>query len=175
AEMKRRMWDELLTAALIGLACIVGLGFALHVELTTRGRHLARALEQALAGQQPRVSPELDEFSDALQTAGRAGLELSRARSQSAEERERLVTLGKVINVGVLLLGAHGELEFASARARELLGCASQVELEAALSRLAPELEEAGARALATKPERGRLDVLSGSAPARPPLADSSL
>lgn len=166
SEMNRRMWDELLTAALIGLACIVGLGFALHVELTTRGRNLARALEQALAGQEPRVSPELDEFSAALETAGRAGLELSRARSQSAEERERLATLGKVINVGVLLLGSRGELEFASARARELLGCASPAELEAALARLAPELEEVGRRAEASKPDGVRLDVLSGSAPA---------
>src|SRR5262249_56426839 len=166
AEMKRRMWDELLTAALIGLACIVGLGFALHVELTTRGRHLARALEQALAGQQPRMSPELDEFSAALQTAGRAGLELSRARSQSAEERERLVTLGKVINVGVLLLGPHGELEFASARARELLGCASQAELEAALARLKPELEEAGRRPQAPQPHRLPPPLLSPPPPA---------
>ena len=166
SDMNRRMWDELLTAALIGLACIVGLGFALHVELTTRGRHLARALEQALAGQQPRMSPELDEFSAALQMAGRAGLELSRARSQSAEERERLATLGKVINVGVLLLGPHGELEFASARARELPGRLSGRAGSRPVARLAPELDQAGRHAQATQPEGVRLDVLSGSAPA---------
>src|SRR5438105_1918932 len=158
-EMNRRMWEELLTSALIGLACIVGLGFALHVELTTRGRNLARALEQAMAGQNPRIGPELDEFSAAIETAGRAGLELHRARSRSAEERERFATLGKVLNVGLLLLGPRGELEFASARARELFGCPSQAEPQEVLSRLAPRLDQAAQRARTADPEGVRLDV----------------
>lgn len=165
-DMNRRMWNELLTAALIGLACIVGLGFALHIELTTRGRNLARALEEALAGQRPRIGPELDEFSAAIETAGRAGLELHRARSQSAEERERFATLGKVLNVGVLLLGPSGELEFASARARELFGCETQAELEQALARLAPQLDQETPRAKTANPAGVRIDVAAGGAPA---------
>jgi signal transduction histidine kinase len=165
-DMNRRMWNELLTAALIGLACIVGLGFALHVELTTRGRNLARALEEAIAGGNPRVDPELDEFSAAIATAGRAGLELNRARSQSAEERERFVTLGKVLNVGVILLSAHGELEFASARARELFGCATQAELQGMLARWAPQIDEEAQRAKSANSEGVRLDILAPGAPA---------
>lgn len=164
-DVNRHMWDELLTAALVGLACIVGLGFALHVELTTRGRNLARALEEAIAGQKPRVGPELDEFSAAIETAGRAGQELTRARSQSAEERERFATLGKVLNVGVLLLGQGGKLEFASARARELFGCRSQAELEQALARLAPEIDRQTQPAKTANPRGVRMDVEAAGAP----------
>jgi signal transduction histidine kinase len=114
---------ELLAAASLGLACSVGLGFALHAERT-------------------------------------------RARSQRAEERERWATLGQVIDVGVLLFGPRRELRFASGRAHELLGCASHAELEAVLSRLKPELDEAARRAQRAQPDGVQLDVLSGSATA---------
>src|SRR5262249_30555735 len=95
-EMNQRMWNSLFSAALIGLLCITGLGFALHFQLAHRGRTLTRTLEAALRGESPRIEPQLDEFSQAIETAGRAGMEIHRAQSRSEEARGRFVTLGQV-------------------------------------------------------------------------------
>ncbi len=154
-EMNRRVWDGLFFAAILGLVCITGLGFALHVQLSRRGRTLARTLEAAIRGETPRVAPELDEFSQAIEAAGRVGLEISRARSRSAEERGRFATLGQILNVGVLLLDAEGQLEFASRRARELFGCGSDEDLARVLEAMRPSL----ARGLQSPPPAGREGV----------------
>jgi signal transduction histidine kinase len=157
-EMNRRMWEGLFIAALLGLVCITGLGFALHVQFSRRGRTLASTLEAALRGENPRVSPEIDEFSPAIEAAGRVGQEIRRERRESVEARGRFATLGQILNVGVLLLDADGGLEFASRRARELFGAASDEELARTLTDLAPAL----ARGLRTPPagrEGARIDV----------------
>jgi len=154
-EMNRRMWEGLFTAALIGLVCITGLGFALHVQFSRRGRTLASTLEAALRGENPRVAPEIDEFSPAIEVAGRAGQEIRRERRESIEARGRFATLGQILNVGVLLLDAEGGLEFASRRARELFGAASDEDLAQALTDLAPAL----ARGLRAPPPAGREGV----------------
>src|SRR5262245_51044595 len=157
-EMNRRMWEGLFIAALLGLVCITGLGFALHVQFSRRGRTLASTLEAALRGENPRVSEEIDEFSPAIEAAGRVGQEIRRERRESVEARGRFATLGQILNVGVLLLDADGGLEFASRRARELFGAASDEELATTLEDLAPAL----ARGLRTPPpgrEGARIDV----------------
>jgi len=151
-EMNRRMWEGLGTAALLGLVCITGLGFALHVQFSRRGRTLASTLEAALRGETPRVSREIDEFSPAIEAAGRVGQEIRRERRQSVEARGRFATLGQILNVGVLLLEAEGRLEFANGRARELFGCTSDEELARVLDDMAPAL----ARGLRTPPPAGR-------------------
>src|SRR5262249_6883220 len=97
AEMNRRMWNWLFSAALVGLLCITALGFSLHFQLGRRGRTLARTLEAAFRGESPRVDPDSDEFSQAIATAEHAGLEFHRVRSRSAEEHGRFVTLGQVL------------------------------------------------------------------------------
>jgi signal transduction histidine kinase len=165
AEMNRRMWNSLFSYALVGLVCITGLGFALHFQLARRGRTLARTLEAALRGESPRVAPEIDEFSQAIATAGRAGVEIDRAQRLRAAEHGRFVTLGHVLNVGVLLVDPQGQVEFASTRARELFGCGTQEALAAAFSALRPELEK-GIRHSAPYGREGmRIDL---EPPARP-------
>jgi len=151
-EMNRRMWEGLFTAALIGLVCITGLGFALHIQFSRRGRTLASTLEAALRGENPRVAPEIDEFSPAIEAAGRVGQEIRRERKESDEARGRFATLGQILNVGVLLLDAEGGLEFASRRARELFGAASDEGLARTVSDLSPAL----ARGLRTPQPAGR-------------------
>lgn len=141
-EMNRRMWDRLLFAAILGLLCITGLGFALHVQLTRRGRTLARTIEAAIRGESPRIDPELNEFAQAIETAGRVGLEITRARGRGADERGGFVTLGEILNVGVLLLDGDGRLEFASRRARELFGVDGDAELARVLDGMRPTLEK---------------------------------
>ena len=157
-EMNRRMWNSLFLAALIGLLVITGLGFALHFQLARRGRTLARTLEAALRGESPRADPEVDEFSQAIAAAGRAGLEIHRAKSQSAEERGRLVTLGQVLNIGVVLMDADGRLEFASQRARQLFGCDGDDALAEALAKLGPSLEKGIRHSAPTGREGARID-----------------
>jgi len=158
-EMNRRMWDRLLFAAILGLLCITGLGFALHVQLSRRGRTLARTIEAAIRGESPRIGPELDEFSQAIETAGRVGLEISRASGRGAEERGRFVTPGQIMNVGVLLLGPEGRLEFANRRARELFGAGGDEELARALETLRPALEKGLRQPSPTGSDAARVDV----------------
>jgi len=159
-EMNRRMWDSLFIAAILGLLCVTGLGFALHVQLSRRGRTLARTIEAAIRGETPRAAPETDEFSAAVEAAGRAGREISRARADRVEERGRFATLGKILNVGVLLLDADDRLEFASRRARELFGCGSDDELGRVLVAMAPALAK-GLRSPASRGHEGaRIDVV---------------
>ena len=157
-EMNRRLWDRLFFAAFVGLLCITGLGFALHVQLSRRGRTLARTIEAAIRGESPRITAELDEFSQAIETAGRVGLEISRARNRGAEERGRFVTLGQILNVGVMLLDAEGRLEFASRRARELFGAATDEDLARMLEAMRPALEK-GIRQFPTGGDATRVDV----------------
>jgi signal transduction histidine kinase/uncharacterized membrane protein affecting hemolysin expression len=152
AEMNQRMWAQLGLSALLGLLCITGLSFALHVQLTQRGKTLARTLEAAIRGETPRISAELDEFSQAIETAGRAGRELHQALSRSAEEHGRFVALGQAVNVGVLLMDPTGRFEYASRRARELFGCDSDEDLTRIMEEIRPALE----RGLSKRPLSGR-------------------
>jgi signal transduction histidine kinase len=158
-EMNRRMWDRLLFAAILGLLCITGLGFALHVQLTRRGRTLARTIEAAIRGESPRIDPELNEFAQAIETAGRVGLEITRARGRGADEKNGFVTLGEILNVGVLLLDGDGRLEFASRRARELFGAASEDELARVIDGMRPTLEKGLAQPSPVGGEAVRVDV----------------
>lgn len=162
-EMNRRMWDRLLFAAILGLLCITGLGFALHVQLTRRGRTLARTIEAAIRGESPRIAPELNEFAQAIETAGRVGLEITKSRGRGADERGGFVTLGEILNVGVLVLDGDGRLEFASRRARELFGAAGDDELARVLEGMRPTLEKSLEKSLArpspTGGEATRVDV----------------
>ncbi len=157
--MNRQMWDRLLFAAILGLLCITGLGFALHVQLTRRGRTLARTIEAAIRGESPRITPELNEFSQAIETAGRVGLEITRARGRGADERGGFVTLGQILNVGVLVLGPGGRLEFASLRARELFGAGSDEELARVLEGMRAALEKGLAHPATVGGEAARVDV----------------
>ena len=163
AEMNQRMWAQLGFAALLGLLCITGLGFALHVQLTQRGKTLARTLEAAIRGESPRISGELDEFSQAIEAAGQAGRELSQARSRSAEEHGRFVALGQAVNVGVLLLDPAGRFEFASRRARELFACTSDEDLHRIMEEIRPALERALSKRPLSSREGLRIDVAPSS------------
>jgi signal transduction histidine kinase len=156
-EMNRRMWDRLFFAAFVGLLCITGLGFALHFQLSRRGRTLARTIEAAIRGESPSIRPELDEFSQAIETAGRVGLEISRG-NRGTEERGRFVTLGQILNVGVMLLDAEGRLEFASRRARELFGAATDEDLARMLEAMRAALETGVGRPPAGR-DATRVDV----------------
>lgn len=158
-EMNRKMWNGLLFAATLGVACITGLGFLLHVQLTNRGKTLARTIEAALRGETPRIGPELDEFTQAIETAGRAAREFHRARGRGADEQGRRGILGQLLNTGVLLLDSEGRPTFASRRALDLFGDAGLEDLARTLTALRPDLDRAACDRPSAEREEIRVDV----------------
>jgi len=119
---RRASWFGAAALGVIGL-----LGFLLHLQLAERGRRLRRALDAALAGEEMAVSkarrrPGADPFAEALAAAGRVGRELRDVRRRTERVEHRLAQLGEILDVGVALLGADRGVDFASERARELLG-----------------------------------------------------
>jgi signal transduction histidine kinase len=121
ATMFRRARHEVLAAAMIGVACIVALGSALHVQLSRRGAALARTVEATVRGETVPALGRRDEFSDVIEAAGRLGRELSETRERGSQAQRRMNALANFMDVGVLLLGPDRRLEFANATARELL------------------------------------------------------
>jgi signal transduction histidine kinase len=116
--------------ALAALALVGGLGLALYVLLVRRGREVTERLQGALAGQEvpaPRVG---DDFTTALKAADRVARELNLERERGAQARQRLHTLSRLMDVGVLLVNPSRQLEFANPRACELLGAADPAELQ---------------------------------------------
>ena len=121
AAMFRRARHQILAAAMIGVACIVAVGLALHVQLSRRGAALARTLEATARGETVPALARHDEFSEVIEAAGRVGKELSETRERSSQAQRRMNVLANFMDVGVLLLGPDRTLEFANATARDLL------------------------------------------------------
>jgi signal transduction histidine kinase len=120
-----------LGAGALGTVVLVGgLGLALYLMLVRRGRAVTDLLQRALAGQDllgPRVKGG---FAAALEAADRVGQELNLERDRGAQARQRLHTLSRLIDVGVLLVDPTRQLDFANPRACELLGSADPAELK---------------------------------------------
>ena len=115
--------------ALGAVALIGGLGLALYLLLVRRGREVTALLQGALAGTQAPAPRVKDDFAAAFEAADRVGQELNLERERGAQVRQRLHTLSRLMDVGVLLVHPSRQLEFASSRACELLGCADPAEL----------------------------------------------
>jgi signal transduction histidine kinase len=119
---------NLALVALAGFVCVVGAGVLLHVQLSRRSQALARDLAGAMRGEvgAPRYR---DEFSPALAVARQVGRELNAARGELQQEQQRMVSLLKALDIGVLVLEPDLDLAFANANAAELVGCAGADDL----------------------------------------------
>ena len=164
ARSQRRIWQ----AALAGLVVIAGLGIGLHLLLARRSADVVTILEGALAGRVPVVPRPGDEFATVYEAAGRVSRELLTERERGSQARHRLSALSLVMDVGVVLIARGRELEFANARACELLG---QPDFES-LVRSWPEtrrlLEQPLAEAERKKPPvRADVEVANGGNPRR--------
>jgi signal transduction histidine kinase len=120
---------NLFVVALVGLIAVGGAGVLLHIQLARRSTRLAEALQGAADGESAGSVEERDEFSRALDVARRVGRELIEARGEREQTQQRLGTLLKALDVGVLVLESDMGLEFANDRAAELLGCGAAAEL----------------------------------------------
>ncbi len=109
----------------IALLGVIAIGALVQLELWRRGRSLAHAIEALADGRSGDPSAAGSEFAQVFETAGRVARELADARSARARAHRQLGTLTGCLDVGILVLGPTGTLEFASPRAGELLGASS--------------------------------------------------
>lgn len=123
ARLYQRFRREFLFAAALGLIGVMGLGILIHFFLSRRSELLAEALEKAVKGDATIFPAKKDEFTKAIDAARRVGQELNLAREERFQAHRRFGALMKVMDVGVLLLDADENLDFANDPARELLEC----------------------------------------------------
>lgn len=116
--------------AVMALMLASGLGVALYILLVRRSREVADLLDAALAGRPLPVPQVKDEFTIAFKAADRVGRELQLERERVAQARQRVDRFSLLVDVGVLLVNASRQLEFANSRACDLLGCADPVDVE---------------------------------------------
>jgi signal transduction histidine kinase len=113
---------QVLAVALMGLSGVVVLGLLLQMQMWRRAETLRRALDDTGSLKPLRPRPPGDEFAGALAAAARVRRELTEARRVSSRMHQGLGALAQVMKVGVLLLRADHQLDFANARALELFG-----------------------------------------------------
>jgi len=130
--------------ALGALALVGGLGVAVYVQLVRRRRQVTDLLQRALASQDLPALRVKSDFAAALEAADRVGQELNLERDRGALARQRLHTLSRLIDVGVLLVNPSRQLEFANPRACELLGCANPEELQGRWPEMLQPLDHSG-------------------------------
>lgn len=118
--------------AVAGLAGVLLLGGVLQFHFSHQAASIAKTLEDAVNPTERR-DPLLhgDEFSRALQAAGRVRQVLSAARQETSRLQVSFGALAKALKMGVLLLRRDRELDFANSRALELLGSPSLDDLKA--------------------------------------------
>jgi signal transduction histidine kinase len=122
AHVYGRAKRNLALVATVGSLVILGVGVLLHVQLSRRSRALARELTGAMRGE-AWATRRPDEFTPALAVARQLGRELGEARGEAQQGQQRLVSLLRALDVGIVVLEPDLDLAFANARAAELLGC----------------------------------------------------
>lgn len=122
-----------LFTAVAGLAGVLILGGVLQFHFSRQAASIAETLEDAVQNPTEKRDPLLhgDEFSRALQAAGRVRQVLSAARQETSRLQVSFGALAKALKMGVLLLRRDYEPDFANSRALELLGAGSLDDLKA--------------------------------------------
>jgi two-component system sensor histidine kinase HydH len=159
ATLYRRARHQIVLAAALGLTAIGALGFLLQAQLSRRSAALARTLEATARGEIVPPPERKDEFAQVLEAAGRLGRELSETRERSSQAQQRIGALANFLDVGVLLLGVEGTVDFANATARELLCCSDMAMLHARWRGLNDIIEAALSRPLEACAAGERVDI----------------
>jgi signal transduction histidine kinase len=129
---------RLVVLVMLGLAAVTALGAFLQVQLSRRAEMVASVLEGAPA---PRVSiGPADEFARVLRSAGQIKGDLEEARRESERRGLQVGALARILQVGVVVAGPDLEVDYVSARALELCGCADEAAFDTAWRALVPAL-----------------------------------
>ena len=155
--------SRLVALMIFGLAAVAALSVVLQVQLSRRAASIAAVLEGAPAP--PRTIAPADEFARVLHSASRVKGDLEEARRESQRRGLQVGALARVLQVGVVVAGPDLEVDYVSARALELAGCADEDAFRAAWRAVKPELCRAldgapsgpdGRRTLRIEPSPGR-------------------
>ncbi|HSD26209.1 MAG TPA: HAMP domain-containing sensor histidine kinase [Vicinamibacteria bacterium] len=155
--------SRLAALMLAGLAAVAALSVVLQVQLSRRAASIAAVLEGAPAPK--RTIAPADEFARVLHSANRVKGALEEARRESQRRGLQVGALARVLQVGVVVAGPDLQVDYVSARALELAGCANEDEFRAAWRAVRPELRRAldaapsgpdGRRTLRVEPSPGR-------------------
>ncbi len=136
--------SRLLLLGLLGLAAAAAVAVFLQVELSRRAATIAAALE-GQAPPQVSLAPA-DEFARVLRSASRVKSDLEEARRESERRGVQVGALAGILQVGVVVAGRELEVDYVSARARELVGSADETAFRAAWERLRPGLQRLAVR-----------------------------
>ena len=130
--------SRLAVLGLLGLAAVGAVGVSLQVALSRRAASIAAALE-GKAPPQAAVAPT-DEFARVLRSASRVKSDLEEARRESERRGFQVGALARILQVGVVVAGRGLEVDYVSARARELFGSPDETSFRAAWEGLRPKL-----------------------------------
>ncbi len=130
--------SRLVALVILGLAAVAVLGAFLQVQLSRRAASIASVLEGALAP--PAAIARADEFARVLQSAGQVKGDLEEARRESERRGLQVGALARILQVGVVVAGPDLEVDYVSARALELCGCADEAAFRATWRVLKPAL-----------------------------------
>ena len=130
--------SRLVALVILGLAAVAALGAFLQVQLSRRAASIASVLEGA-PGTPPAIAPA-DEFARVLRSAGQVKGDLDEARRESERRGLQVGALARILQVGVVVAGPDLEVDYVSARALELCGCADEAAFRAAWRALKPAL-----------------------------------
>jgi signal transduction histidine kinase len=155
--------SRLVALIVLGLAAVAALSVLLQLQLRRRAASIEAVLDGAEAPPRP-IAPA-DEFARVIRSASRVKGDLEEARRESLRRGLQVGALARVLQVGVVVAGPDLEVDYVSARALELAGCAGEDAFRAAWRALKPELRRAveaappgrdGRRTLRLEPAPGR-------------------
>jgi signal transduction histidine kinase len=129
--------SRLVALVILGLAAVAALGAFLQIQLSRRAASIASVLEGAPP---PAAIATADEFARVLRSAGQVKGDLEEARRESERRGLQVGALARILQVGVVVAGRDLEVDYVSARALELCGCADEAAFRAAWRALKPAL-----------------------------------
>jgi signal transduction histidine kinase len=124
----------------LGLVGVGALSALLQVQLSRRAASIAAVLEGTSP---PPALPPADAFAGVLRSASRVKGDLDEARRESERRGLQVGALARILQVGVVVAGPGLAVDYVSARALELFGCADEAAFRAAWRKVLPSLRRA--------------------------------
>ncbi len=151
----------------LGLVGVAALTALLQVQLSRRAASIAAVLDGASP---PASIAPADVFAGVLRSASRVKGDLDEARRESERRGLQVGALARILQVGVVVAGPGLAVDYVSARALELFGCADEAAFRTAWRKILPSLQRA-LGGTASRPEAVRTTRVE-AAPGRPVQAE---